>query len=330
VFNRLAVVLLLLLVSARAEAGLRLAAAQDATTVTLQWDPPPETVIGYTIGFGTQSGTYTQTFNVGLVTTATVNLPTSALYYFAVRAFDATGNSEWSNEVSTGTAPPPATGGPTLRTVAFTSDTIAGSSTVLLTWDTTPLVPVSGYKIYAGQSGSRVYSATRDVGLVSSGTITVATPSLPTTFYFAITSYIVGTPFQESGFSNELTAVIPAGAPPPPPPPSQCDPPFGNRVVTLTITTFKRTIDAAGALAYVDYLTTSPNAPVRTINLLLNGKLWRTGGGSTADLTMFGRVWFNLPTVPGSYTVSLEALNGTCTAVQTKDASGQPIVVVVK
>jgi hypothetical protein len=351
----LAVAWLLSLASLRAEAdGLRLTVSQDGLSVNLAWDPPADaaTVRGYVVGVGTVSGTYPRLIDVGLVVTATVPVPTPASltpYFFVVRSYDEAGvPSDWSNEASTGSGsapppPPPLSGGwPALVSVTFTSDPIAGTSTARLTWDPSLGVgpnagAASGYKIYAGQSGSRVYSARNDVGLATSGTITVATPATPTTFYFAVTAYRIETTTFESGFSNELTAVIPAGAspppqPPPPPPPPQdaCLPPFGNRVVTATITRYVTTNkNAAGSLSRLEYLTTSPNSLISHVAVLLDGTAAAVMDG--ANVGPASGMWFTLPTVPGTYTVTLEASNAAgCKAVATKDASGKAITVVVK
>jgi hypothetical protein len=77
-------------------------------TTTLTWDPPsinadgtPLTdLAGYMIYYGTNPGNYSQSINVGDVTTYTVNNLTEGLtYYFVTTAYDAIRNeSEYSNE----------------------------------------------------------------------------------------------------------------------------------------------------------------------------------------------------------------------------------------
>ena len=75
-----------------------------AGTVTLTWDPNIESdMAGYKVYHGTASGSYTMALNAGNVTQYTVNnLTDGQTYYFAVTAYDTSGNeSGYSNEVST-------------------------------------------------------------------------------------------------------------------------------------------------------------------------------------------------------------------------------------
>lgn len=74
-----------------------------ATSIYLVWSPIPlANITGYTIHYGTSSGTYTLTQTVGLVTSAYVTgLTTGTTYYFVVNGFDGVGNlSANSSEVS--------------------------------------------------------------------------------------------------------------------------------------------------------------------------------------------------------------------------------------
>ncbi len=80
---------------------------------TLTWDAPDTnangTVLtdlaGYKVYYGTASGNYTEVKDVGNVTTVSIDeLPgiQSGIWYFAVTAYDTSGNeSDYSNEVST-------------------------------------------------------------------------------------------------------------------------------------------------------------------------------------------------------------------------------------
>jgi hypothetical protein len=77
--------------------------ASTANHVTLAWDASQsQNIAGYRVHFGTRSGVYTQTIQVGNVTSAVVsNLTAETTYYFTVTAYD-TSNFESlpSNEVS--------------------------------------------------------------------------------------------------------------------------------------------------------------------------------------------------------------------------------------
>ncbi len=70
---------------------------------TLAWDPNTEPdLAGYKLYYGTSSGSYQQSVNVGNLTQYSLsNLQDGVTYYFAVTAYDTEGNeSGYSNEVS--------------------------------------------------------------------------------------------------------------------------------------------------------------------------------------------------------------------------------------
>ena len=77
--------------------------AQGSQSVSLAWDADPEkTVAGYLVHYGSVSGVYTNSLNVGTNINATVpGLQEGATYYFAVTAYNTDGlESNPSNEVS--------------------------------------------------------------------------------------------------------------------------------------------------------------------------------------------------------------------------------------
>ncbi len=80
-----------------------IAPGQAASSVTLAWDPNPEPdIAGYMLYYGTASGIYTQTNDVGNAATYTVsNLTPGVTYFFAVTAYDTNRvESDFSNEIS--------------------------------------------------------------------------------------------------------------------------------------------------------------------------------------------------------------------------------------
>ena len=118
------------------------AANASAGQASLAWDAvSAPNLSGYRLYYGQTSHTYTAHLDVGLQTSATVpGLTVGQTYYFAVTAFDSTGQeSPFSNEVSaTITAPAPVanfsanlTSGQPPLTVAFT-DASTGSITAWL------------------------------------------------------------------------------------------------------------------------------------------------------------------------------------------------------
>ena len=73
----------------------------SAAEITLAWDSNAESdVAGYKVYYGTASGKYTHSVNVGNVTQTTVNV-SKKKYYISLTAYDTYGNeSDFSNEVS--------------------------------------------------------------------------------------------------------------------------------------------------------------------------------------------------------------------------------------
>src|SRR6185437_6469199 len=68
------------------------ATAAQAATLTLAWDANPEPVSGYILYWGSQSGQYTQSLDVGKTTSRSLNgLANNTPYYFIVRAYNSAG-----------------------------------------------------------------------------------------------------------------------------------------------------------------------------------------------------------------------------------------------
>ena len=95
--------------------------SQSAWSAVFTWDPSPDAnIAGYRLYYGSVSGRYTQSVDVGNVTQATVtNLTAGATYYAAVTAYNTAAlESVKSNEVSfvaaSGTTTPPANIPPTV------------------------------------------------------------------------------------------------------------------------------------------------------------------------------------------------------------------------
>ena len=73
-----------------------------AGQVTLAWDPvSAPSLSGYRLYYGQNSGSYSSQLDAGTQTTYTVSgLTDGQTYYFAVTAYDADEESDFSNEVS--------------------------------------------------------------------------------------------------------------------------------------------------------------------------------------------------------------------------------------
>lgn len=74
-----------------------------AGTVSVAWDPVADAdLAGYRVYYGAASGSYTQSVDVGNVTSTTLNLADCQVWYVATKAYDTAGNmsASYSNEVS--------------------------------------------------------------------------------------------------------------------------------------------------------------------------------------------------------------------------------------
>lgn len=106
-----------------------------AASVSLSWNPNTEIdLAGYKIHYGTASGSYTNSVDVGNVTTCTIpNLTAGQTYYFAATAYDTSGSeSGYSNQVSytipTPNAPPATPAVPSGEASALINTTVAFST----------------------------------------------------------------------------------------------------------------------------------------------------------------------------------------------------------
>ena len=90
-----------------------------AADVTGSWDANTEAdLAGYKIYYGTASGNYTVSLDVGTATSVTIDsLDFNTTYFFALTAYDNAGNeSGFSDEVKVDIPPPPDTQAPSRPT----------------------------------------------------------------------------------------------------------------------------------------------------------------------------------------------------------------------
>jgi len=83
--------------------GLLMPLVAQGFTIKLAWQPPatPPSVQGYRAHWGTSTGNYVETTEVGMATTAMLGgFAYDTTYYLAVTAFNAAGESPYSNEVT--------------------------------------------------------------------------------------------------------------------------------------------------------------------------------------------------------------------------------------
>jgi hypothetical protein len=178
----------------------------------IEWDAATGEVIGYKIYYGTSSGSYTSSKTVGNVTQyplSNLSLTEGATYYFVVKAYNDTTESDASNEISyevslpIDTTPPLAPQGIS----AQVSDV-----SITLNWQANSESDLSGYRVYYGNS-SRSYGPSIPAGNVTSYSIDNLVEG--EMYYLAVSA--LDSTGNESGYSVEVVETIPSAPVEPPP-----------------------------------------------------------------------------------------------------------------
>ena len=201
---RYAIVLAILLFSA---------SSSWAATLTATWSANPEIdIAGYKLSYGTASGNYTTTLDVGNVTSYVLTVPDGQTYYFVVQAYDTSGLlSSRSTEVAytvAGTPSPTITSLTPASGLVGTSVTITGTnfgatqSTSAVTFNGTPATPSSWSAtsiVVSVPSGATTGSVLVTVNGAASNGLTYTVNSRPTLTSLAPTSGPVGTSVTITG-----------------------------------------------------------------------------------------------------------------------------------
>src|SRR5688572_11411339 len=147
------------------------ASIAEAASLILQWDPPTDgQTIGYVVLYGTASGDYSISTDVGNVTSHRVEgLASDTMYFFSIRAYNERGEfSGLADEVwgttAAGAGPPGASAPrpPAAAGHAGATDVTAGLDArgrVAVSWAAAGGAPV-GYRVEVGSApGQTTYSA---------------------------------------------------------------------------------------------------------------------------------------------------------------------------
>ena len=165
----------------------------------LKWDASTGEVIGYKVYYGTKTGEYTESKDVGNVTQyplADLNLTQGLTYYFMLRAYNDFGESEDSNIISY-SAPVPGDLTPPLSPQNVTASADGGYITV--NWQANDDPDIKEYRLYSGES-SRAYGLPVSLGNVTQYQYLL--DGSESALYFALTA--VDSADNESGYSNEV------------------------------------------------------------------------------------------------------------------------------
>lgn len=193
------------------------AALAQAAQFTLNWTDNSSNESGFRIERATGSGAFAEiaTVPAGVVTYVDAGLPNSTTYSYRVRAFNAAGNSGYSN-VSTATTPPPNTApsisaisdqtvgvGVSTGALSFSvadSFTPAGSLVVTGSSSNTVLVP-NGAIVLGGTGKDRTVSVTPAAGRTGTAdiTLTVSDGTLSASTTFTLT--VIAVPTAPSGLT---------------------------------------------------------------------------------------------------------------------------------
>lgn len=178
-----------------------------AAGVTLAWDANTETsVAGYKVGYGTGSGSYSSTVDVGNWTSVNISgLETGRRYYFACKAYDSAGKeSTYSSEVSY--TPPAAACTYTIAPASQSFSASGGAGSVTVTTQ-------AGCQ-WSASSGASWATITAGASLSGPGTVSysVATNTAATSRSASMT--IAGNAFtvsQQGAATSSVTITSSAG-----------------------------------------------------------------------------------------------------------------------
>jgi hypothetical protein len=151
-----------------------------ASNVTLAWDPvSASTLAGYKMFVGTTSRTYGTPTNVGNVLTYTVSGLSAGTYYFAVTAYDTSGNeSGYSNEATAVISAP----GPVISNVSVT---VIATNSATLYWQTDL---ASDAQADYGLTSAYGNSTTLNTNMVTGHTQNLSNLTANTTYHYRVKS----------------------------------------------------------------------------------------------------------------------------------------------
>jgi Fibronectin type III domain len=127
-------------------------APASAASLIVEWDPPTDGVtVGYVLWGGLASGNYTHSIDVGAVTRFhVVGLPEGATFYFAVQAYNASGERSPLSQEVIGTPSASTTCRQPPRPPQLTVD-VFGSS-IRLSWSPSGADPTTGFVLDVGSA----------------------------------------------------------------------------------------------------------------------------------------------------------------------------------
>ena len=179
-----------------------------AAGVTLAWDANKETsVAGYKVGYGTASGNYASTIDVGNWTSVNITgLDTGRKYYFACKAYDSAGKeSGFSSEVAY--TPPAAACTYTIAPASQSFSSSGGSGSVTVT--------TQAGCAWSASSGASWATITAGASLSGPGTVSYSVASNTAAASRSASMTIAGNAFtvsQQGAATTSVTITSSAGS----------------------------------------------------------------------------------------------------------------------
>jgi hypothetical protein len=244
-----------------------------AADLQFAWNASTSSVLaGYLFGYGTTSGQYANTIDVGNVTTYTVSGLASGTYYFAVKAYGTSGQqSGYSNEVTATVAPAGDTTPPVISSV-HSSNVTPNSATIL--WTTSES---ANSQILYGTTASYGSSTVLDPTLVTSHSQTLTGLAAATTYHCQVLSKDAA---GNLGSSADFTLVTAS--------PSDTTPPAISGVASSGVTATAATISwttSENADTQVYHGTTTSYGQSTTLATALGTSHSQSLSGLTSDTT---------------------------------------------
>lgn len=159
--------------------------------------------------------------------------------------------------------------------------------------------------------GATGYEVTPDGGTpIDAGANTTLTVALAEGPHTATVAAYNGAGLRSAQSSPVLAFTVAPGATIEDP---ACVLPLGNRAVSIFVTSLQATgSGGAGSKAYLNFQVASPNSPVTHLAVQSRGVDLPQGtmdGGPPAYLNAAPGLWFVVPSVPGTYPLSVQAKN---------------------
>ena len=212
-----------------------------SASITLGWDPSTDAdVAGYKVYYGAATGSYTNSIQVGNVTTATVsNLVGGVTYYFAASTLNSIGLESVMSAETSYLMPVPVNLPPTLNALGNLTLNEGASAQI---------VNLSGISSGATNESQTltVTASSSNTGLIPNPTVSYTSPNSAGTITF--------TPLPFAFGSATITVTVNDGG-------------ASNNIITRTFTVVVNSVNQSPTLNTLANVSVNESAPLQTVNL---------------------------------------------------------------